>query len=40
MRKKYEELNLEVIMVQHEDIVTTSGIKEVEDAFLFGDVFD
>ena len=38
--RKYEELVLEVKMLEENDIVTTSGRNEVEDAIIFGDIFE
>ena len=38
--RKYEELCLNLIILQEDDIVTTSGFNEVEDAFVFGDIFE
>lgn len=38
--RNYEELYLKVVQFEQNDVVTASGIKEVEDTCVFGDIFE
>ena len=38
--RKYEGFYIKIINFQQDDVVTTSGLEEVQDAFIYGDIFE